>query len=173
MVRARWLVGIGLLSVFLIAAVMYLSQAQDSKPVKRISLQPSSAEVVSAPRQKNTLKIAVGAIISPTKSLVFYEDIFDYIGEKLTREVEMVQRKTYAEVNFLMEEGRIDAAFVCSRPYVEGHQDFGMELLCVPMCFGKTEYCSYFIVHKDSPIQNLEELRGKVFAFSDPLSNTG
>lgn len=173
MVRARWLVGIGLLSVFLIAAVMYLSQAQDSKPVKRISLQPSSAEVVSVPRQKNTLKIAVGAIISPTKSLVFYEDIFDYIGEKLGREVEMVQRKTYAEVNFLLEEERIDAAFVCSRPYVEGHRDFGMELLCVPMCFGKTEYCSYFIVHKDSLIQNLEDLRGKVFAFSDPLSNTG
>lgn len=165
--------GIGLLSVFLIAAVMYLSQAQDSKPVKRISLQPSSAEVVSAPRQKNTLKIAVGAIISPTKSLVFYEDIFDYIGEKLGREVEMVQRKTYAEVNILMEEGRIDAAFVCSRPYVEGHRDFGMELLCVPVCFGKTEYCSYFIVHKDSSIQNLEDLRGKVFAFSDPLSNSG
>jgi phosphonate transport system substrate-binding protein len=152
---------------------MYLSQAQDSKPVKRISLQPSSAEVVSVPRQKNTLKIAVGAIISPTKSLVFYEDIFDYIGEKLGREVEMVQRKTYAEVNFLLEEERIDAAFVCSRPYVEGHRDFGMELLCVPMCFGKTEYCSYFIVHKDSLIQNLEDLRGKVFAFSDPLSNTG
>ncbi len=173
MVRARWLVGIGLLSVFLIAAVMYLSQAQDSKPVKRISLQPSSAEVISLPRQKDTLKIAVGAIISPTKSLVFYEDIFDYIGEKLTREVEMVQRKTYAEVNFLLEEERIDAAFVCSRPYVEGHRDFGMELLCVPMCFGKTEYCSYFIVHKDSLIQNLEDLRGKVFAFSDPLSNTG
>ncbi len=167
--------GIGLLSVFLIAAVMYLSQAQDSKPVKRISLQPSSVRLgrISTPRQKNTLKIAVGAIISPTKSLVFYEDIFDYIGEKLGREVEMVQRKTYAEVNFLLEEEQIDAAFVCSRPYVEGHRDFGMELLCVPMCFGKTEYCSYFIVHKDSLIQNLEDLRGKVFAFSDPLSNTG
>ncbi len=173
MVRTRWLVGIGLLSGFLIAAVIYLSQAQESKPVKRISLQPSSAEVASPPRQKDTLKIAIGAIISPAKSLVFYEDIFDYIGEKLSREVEMVQRKTYAEVNFLMEEERIDAAFVCSRPYVEGHQDFGMELLCVPVCFGKTEYCSYFIVHKDSSIRNLEDLRGKVFAFSDPLSNSG
>ncbi len=72
-----------------------------------------------------------------------------------------------------MKEGRIDAAFVCSRPYVEGHRDFGMEVLCVPVCFGKTEYSSYFIVHKDSAIQNLEDLRGKVFAFSDPLSNTG
>jgi phosphonate transport system substrate-binding protein len=48
-----------------------------------------------------------------------------------------------------------------------------MELLCVPVCFGKTEYHSYFIVHKDSQIQSLEDLRGKSFAFTDPLSNSG
>jgi phosphonate transport system substrate-binding protein len=164
---------IGLLSMFLIAAIIYLSQVEHTKNKKRISLQPSLTESVSPPQQTDRLRIAVGAIISPAKSLTFYEDIFDYIGEKLGRGVEMVQRKTYAEVNFLLKEKRIDAAFVCSRPYVEGHRDFGMELLCVPMCFGKTEYCSYFIVHKDSTIQNLEDLRGKLFAFSDPLSNTG
>jgi phosphonate transport system substrate-binding protein len=150
-----------------------LSQVEHTKSEKLISLQPSLTEPISLPQHADKLRIAVGAIISPTKSLTFYEDILDYIGEKVGREVEMVQRKTYAEVNFLIKEGRIDAAFVCSRPYVEGHRNFGMELLCVPMCFGKTEYCSYFIVHKDSSIQNLEELRGKLFAFSDPLSNSG
>ena len=173
MVKVRWLVGIGLLSTLLIAAVIYLSQGEQVRAGKRISLQPSPIGSVSLPQDTDKLKIAVGAIISPAKSLIFYNDIFDYIGEKLGRRVGMVQRKTYAEVNFLMKEGRIDAAFVCSRPYVEGHRNFGMELLCVPVCFGKTEYCSYFIVHKDSSIQNLEDLRGKLFAFSDPLSNTG
>jgi phosphonate transport system substrate-binding protein len=173
MAGRRWLVGISLLSVLLIAAVTYLNQSKHVKPGKRISLQPSPADAAPLPQQMDKLRIAVGAIISPAKSLTFYEDIFDYIGEKLGCGVEMVQRKTYAEVNFLMKERRIDAAFVCSRPYVEGHRDFGMELLCVPVCFGKTEYYSYFIVHKDSPIQKLVDLRGKVFAFSDPLSNTG
>lgn len=124
MKRAAWSVGIGLFGVLLIATAVYLSQARNGKPVKRISLQPSSAEVVSLLRQTDKLKMAVGAIISPAQSLVFYEDIFDYIGEKLGREVEMVQRKTYAEVNFLLEEGQIDAAFVCSRPYVVGTQRF-------------------------------------------------
>ena len=173
MVKVRWLVGTGLLSALLIAAVIYLSQGEQAKAGKRISLQPSPLGSVSLPQDTDKLKIAVGAIISPAKSLVFYDDIFDYVGEKLGRGVGMVQRKTYAEVNFLLKERRIDAAFVCSRPYVEGHRNFGMELLCVPVCFGKTEYCSYFIVHKDSPIQSLEDLRGKLFAFSDPLSNTG
>ena len=173
MARVRWLFGVGVAVLFLACVGIYFTQSKPAKPVKRISLQPSQDKAVSPVQNTDKLRIAVGAIISPAVSLTFYEDIFDYIGENLGREVEMVQRKTYTEVNFLMKESRIDAAFVCSRPYVEGHRNFGLEILCVPVCFGKTEYCSYFIVHKDSPIQNLEELRGKVFAFSDPLSNTG
>lgn len=174
MVRARLAIGVCFLLSVLVVLVIYMAQAEHLEPAKRVSLQPSAGDPVALPSQSiDKLRIAVGAMITPAKSLIFYEDIFDYIGRKLGRSVEMVQRKTYAETNFLIKEGRIDAAFVCSRPYVEGHRDFGMELLCVPVCSGKTEYCSYFIVHKDSPIQSLEELRGKVFAFSDPLSNTG
>lgn len=173
MTRVRLLIVTGALSVLVAVTLIYLSETKYTKSEKRISLKPSMASSVSLPRQTDKLRIAVGAIISPAKSLIFYEDIVDYIGEKLGQEVEMVQRKTYNEVNFLIQEGQIDAAFVCSRPYVEGRRDFGMELLCVPVCFGETVYHSYFIVHRDSQIQNLEDLRGKVFAFSDPLSNTG
>ncbi len=164
----------GLLGVLILAGVcVWLGWERSPKPTKRISLQASGNDPVPPPPQADKLRIAVGAIVSPAKSLIFYEDIFDYIGERLGQEVEMVQRKTYSDVNIHMEEGRIDAAFVCSRPYVRGHRDFGMELLCVPVCLGKTVYHSYFIVHKDSPIQKLEGLRDKVFAFSDPLSNSG
>ncbi len=173
MTKNRWAAIIGFFGVLLVAIVIHLSRPEDIRTIKRISLEPSATSPISAPVQTDKLTIAVGAIISPGESLTFYEDIFDYIGEELGQTVEMVQRKTYAEVNFLIKEGRIDAAFVCSRPYIEGHRDFGMELLCVPVCFGKTEYHSYFIVHKDSPIQEFKDLRDKFFAFSDPLSNTG
>lgn len=174
MMSRRWQLGVGLVGLAILAGVcLLLSQGNHPEPTRRVNLRSSGGGPTPFPKQAKKLKIAVGAIISPAKSLIFYEDIIDYVGEKLGQEVEMVQRKTYAEVNFLMREGRIDAAFVCSRPYVEGHRDFGMELLCVPVCFGKTEYYSYFIVHKDSDIQELEDLRDKFFAFSDPLSNSG
>jgi phosphonate transport system substrate-binding protein len=173
MARALLTVGVVLLFVSLVAAVVYMACGAHITPARRVSLAPSPADPLPLPLQRDKLRIAVGAIISPAESLTFYEDMFDYIGEKLGRSVEMVLRKTYTEVNFLLKEGRIDAAFVCSRPYVEGRRDFGMELLCAPVCFGKTEYHSYLIVHEDSSIQSLEDLRDKVFAFSDPLSNTG
>ena len=109
MLKVRWPIWMGLLIVGLIAGVViYLSRPDNTKRLKRISLQPSSVDFISLPQHADKLKIAVGAIISPVKSLAFYEDIFDYIGEKLGRGVEMVQRKTYAEVNFLIREGRID-----------------------------------------------------------------
>ncbi len=176
MTHRRWVVGASLLCVLLMAGICLLfSQEPWEQPEKSISLRPPprNPSPPATTRRTDALRIAVGAIISPAKSLIFYEDIFDYIGETLGREVEMVQRKTYAEVNFLLKEGRIDAAFVCSRPYVDGHSDFGMELLCVPVCSGETRYYSYFIVHKDSSISKMADLRGKVFAFSDPMSNSG
>ncbi len=174
MVKSHWLAAAAVFCALLLAGVLLLvSQADDLEPARRISLAPSKSSPPLISHGENKLRIAVAAIISPGKSLVLYEEMFDYLGEKLHREVEMIQRKTYAEVNFLIKEGRIDAAFVCSRAYVEGHRDFGMEILCVPVCFGKTEYNSFFIVHEDSGIQTFGDLRSKVFAFTDPQSNSG
>jgi phosphonate transport system substrate-binding protein len=89
------------------------------------------------------------------------------------REVQFFQRKTYAEVNELLERREIDLAFVCSGPYVDGHDRFGMELLAVPVVHGGMVYHSYFIVRRDGPIKDFEGLRDRRFAFVDPDSNTG
>jgi phosphonate transport system substrate-binding protein len=67
----------------------------------------------------------------------------------------------------------VDAAFVCAGPYVEGKLKFGMELLAMPLVNEKPVYYSYIIVPVDSPARRLEDLRGKVFAFTDPKSNSG
>jgi phosphonate transport system substrate-binding protein len=56
---------------------------------------------------------------------------------------------------------------------VLGNEEFGMELLVVPEVNGETVYYSYIIVPAESSIGSLEDLKGKTFAFSDPLSNSG
>ncbi len=56
---------------------------------------------------------------------------------------------------------------------MDGHDQFGLELLVAPQVNGKTEYYSYIIVHIDSPVTTFEGLRDKTFAFTDPQSNTG
>lgn len=120
-----------------------------------------------------SLRIAVSAIISPEETLVYYQDMFDYLSLKLDIPVKLVQRKTYQETNDLVRRNSVDAAFVCSLAYVEGNEQFGMEILAVPLVKGEPYYYSYIIVPSDSDITSLKELKGKTFAFSDLLSNSG
>ena len=124
-------------------------------------------------RAEEVLKIGVAAMISPKETVKYYKELIDWIGKKVGRPVEMVQRKSYDEMDKLLKEGRVKVAFICSGPYVRDHDEFGVQLLVAPQSYGKPFYHAYIIVHKDSPITSLEQLRGKSFAFTDPKSNTG
>ncbi len=124
--------------------------------------------------QKNpTLNVAVAAMISPKETFVYYRQLLDYIGEKLGREVQFIQRKTYGEINELLGIGQIDLAFICSGPYVTGKRKYSFELLATPEVQNSHFYQSYLIVNQASQFHSLEDLKGRVFAFTDPDSNTG
>ena len=56
---------------------------------------------------------------------------------------------------------------------LSGKDRFGLELLVAPLTKEGAVYYSYIIVRSDSGIGKFEELRGKSFAFMDPLSNSG
>ncbi|MFO3796113.1 MAG: phosphate/phosphite/phosphonate ABC transporter substrate-binding protein, partial [Anaerolineales bacterium] len=119
------------------------------------------------------LRVAIASVISPQGTVESYSTLLDYIGQKLNRPVELVQRRTYLEVNDLIKSGEVDLAFVCTSAYIVGHDDFGMELLVAPQVRGETVYHAYLIVPASSPAHDMADLKGKVFAFTDPISLTG
>jgi phosphonate transport system substrate-binding protein len=119
------------------------------------------------------LRVAVAAMVSPKQTLVYYEDLLAFIGEKTGHAIDLVQRKTYAEVNELFSRNLIDLAFVCSGPYANARPDNGFEALATPVVRGKPYYQSYLIVQKNAPYQSLDDLKDKIFAFTDPDSNSG
>lgn len=167
--------GIAAVALALACQVMALSSGCDRgekytevKLEKREPLQP-----VKKVSREEPLRIAVGAMITPRAGFAYYRRLLDYIGGKLGRPVQFVSKEKYEEVNELLKKGELDIAFVCSGPYVTGHDGFGLELLVAPQAYGKTVYYSYIIVPSDSRLKNLHDLRGKTFAFSDPDSNSG
>ncbi len=119
------------------------------------------------------LTVAIAGVLSPSKTLEDYRELFTYIGQKLDVQATIILKPTYAEINALIGGQFVDLGFVCSLAYVEGNQDFGMELLVVPQMHGETVYYSYLIVPVESSAQSLKDLRGTSFAFTDPLSNSG
>lgn len=135
-------------------------------------VDPESAAAFS-PNDTKPLRVAIAAVISPKGNVESYGDLLNYLGRKLNRPIELVQRQTYAEINDLVKNGYVDLAFVCTSAYVIGQRDFGMELLTAPRVNGETVYYSLTIVPADSPARALADLRGKVFAFTDPISLSG
>ncbi|MDP2158600.1 MAG: phosphate/phosphite/phosphonate ABC transporter substrate-binding protein [Nitrospirota bacterium] len=142
-------------------------------PQQKISLEKREAVVASEKNNGKAIRIAVGGMITPREGFAYYRQFLDYIGEKMGQPVEFVDREDYAEINKLVATGQVDVAFVCGGPYIDGKKEFGMELLVAPVAYGETVYYSYIIVNKKSSFQQLSHLRGKRFAFTDPLSNTG
>jgi phosphonate transport system substrate-binding protein len=140
--------------------------------VRFSDVEPASA-VEYSPNDTRPLRVAVAAVISPKGNVESYGELLNYLGRKLNRPVELVQRQTYAEVNDLIKSGYVDVGFVCTSAYVVGQRDFGMELLVAPQVNGETVYYSLTIVPADSPALSMVDLRGKVFAFTDPMSLSG
>lgn len=130
---------------------------------------PVSAEIRAEP----PIKIGVASMITPVDAVKYYQEIIDYLGEQLGRPVRMVHRRTYDEMDTLLEKGEVNIAFICSAPYVKNREQFGVELLVAPSVDGKPLYHSYIIVHRDSQAKAFPELKGTSFAFTDPKSNTG
>jgi len=122
---------------------------------------------------KPPLRIAVAAMFSPEETLGVYQELMDYIAAMLGRSVELKQRRTYQEVNDMLGAGKLDAAILCSGPYVHAQRQYGVQLLAVPVIRGSPTYHSYIIVPPGSQARTLDDLRGKRFAFTDPLSTSG
>lgn len=95
-----------------------------------------------------------------------------YLEQRLQQPVVFVQRGSYREIVVLLKQGKLDFAWLCGYPYVR-HRE-AMKLLVVPVYQGKPLYRSYLIVPAtDSSTRSILDLRGKVFAYSDPNSNSG
>ncbi len=159
---------------FLFLSVALVACSGGDEPFVDLSVQPAVRPGPSPPPTPGSaVRIALGSVITPREGYAYYRRLADYLADRVGRHVELVDRGTYAETNELLRTGQVDIAFVCGRPYVEAHDEFGVEILVVPMVDGKTVYHSYVVVPKDSAAKTLEDLRGKRFAFTDPLSNTG
>lgn len=110
---------------------------------------------------------------------VFLDDQLDflkkwrgYMTDRLGKTVQFVQRGSYREIVELVRTGKIDFAWLCGYPYVRFKRD--MKLLAVPLYHGNPLYQSYLIVPAgDTWTTSLQDLGGKMFAYSDPDSNSG
>jgi phosphonate transport system substrate-binding protein len=96
----------------------------------------------------------------------------DYLEARLNRPVEFVQRDRYRDTMDLLQQQKVDFAWICDYPYVMLKKE--LRLVAVALNEGKPTYRSYLIVPAhDVKTQNVNDLKGSVFVYADPHSNTG
>jgi len=125
--------------------------------------------VAAAP--EHPLSIGTTAVFLDDQ-LAFLDAWKAYIEQRLRRPVAFVQRSSYREITELILAQRIDFAWVCSPPYVSNRGR--VRLAAIPLWRGKPLYQSYVIVPSDDQrTTSILDLGGKIYAFSDPDSNSG
>ena len=94
------------------------------------------------------------------------------LSEALQAKVSFVQRRSYQAIVTLLKSKEADAAWLCGYPYVL-NRDF-LDLIAVPVYNGASLYQSYLVVNSsDKSTKTIKDLGQTVFAYSDPLSNSG
>ncbi len=134
---------------------------------------PTIEESEEPPSGEQVIRFALASVVSPELSTLTYARFASYLTSHLGQKVEIVRRKTYSEVNELLKNGSVQAGIVCTGAYAKAREDFGLRMLMVPIVYGATSYRAYIITRTGMRFESIEDLRDSIFAFSDPLSNSG
>lgn len=96
----------------------------------------------------------------------------DYLERHLGQAVHFEQSNTYRDILNNLLAQRLEFAWICGLPYVANRAR--LELTAAPLYQGKPLYRAYLIVPaRDTETNTLTDLRGRVFAYADPDSNSG
>lgn len=109
-----------------------------------------------------------------------YERLLAYLAERTGLELSLLSGVEWLEQHAMLEDGRIQMAFICGLPYTQKHDMPGqpVALLAAPVMAGpryggKPVYFTDVIVHSDSPFRTFADLRGASWAYNGADSNSG
>lgn len=162
------------LTIALLFIVLVLAGCNGSEGLPTVSVKPTDYSLTNPQpmENQNVLRVGISSVLSPRETLANYQSLAEYLQKKIGRPVQLVQRRSYQEINDLVRDQGVDVAFICSGAYVTGKQE-DLELLAVPEVNGKSTYQSYIIVNSSSQFQSFSDLKGQVFGFTDPISFSG
>ncbi|ACL19289.1 phosphonate ABC transporter, periplasmic phosphonate-binding protein [Desulfitobacterium hafniense DCB-2] len=174
--EAIWIGTLGLLQLGILTSASV--GWWDFKPIRNQS--EINLSILNAPPQKQEhdsnelLRIAVASVITPMENVDLYGDLLNLLGERVDMQAQMVQRENYSDTNHLIENGDVQVAFICSGALLgRDKAEQAERILVAPEIAGSSKYRSYIIVPAHSPAHFFRDLKGKTFAYTDPLSFSG
>jgi phosphonate transport system substrate-binding protein len=120
-------------------------------------------------------RLRFGSFLAPN-ILPVYEAVTEEVGRRLGVETELFVETDYEACA----KDENEVCFVCSLPYVELERQgispavpIAAPVLIGDRYGGRPIYFSDVVVHRDSPFQSFLDLRGRSWAYNEPLSHSG
>lgn len=158
----------------LIFTILFTSACSNQDMNSAISLKVAAESETEVDLvEDDTFKFAIVSIHSIRKTHWMYNKFINYLETELGRPIEIIQKQTYSEVKEMFKNGELDAGIVCAYLAVIGTEEGITENISMPIVDEKETFTSYIITQKDSDIAEFDDLQGRSFAFSDPLSYSG
>ena len=154
---------IGVISVLLIASLL-------------VGCNKANETAQESDENKEKTKIIIGATPGEdvTKKKEQFKPFIEYFESKTGYETELFTATDYASVVEAMRAGKVDIANFGPLSYVLAADVADAEAFAADYREGLGQfYEAYIIVHPDSGIEDIEDLKGKSFAFVDPVSTGG
>ena len=135
-------------------------------------LEPA-APVSSTTAGPTSLRIAVSPSLSSRDTVGSYRLIAEHIAIQTGQPTELIYRRNNAEIQALLSSQGADLAFFSTGAFLTYSGTEPIEPLVIPELENGPFYQALIIVPQDSRSENLADLAGKRFAFSDAASFSG
>ena len=111
--------------------------------------------------------------VTPTEIVEAVKPFQSYISEHLNCETKVVIIHTVPDMIEALKQGKIDFAYVSNLDYIRIKQALDITPLVMVVKAGSKTYKSLFIVRGDSNFNNISQLQGKKFIYTDRNSAHG
>jgi methyl-accepting chemotaxis protein len=136
--------------------------------LERITL---SAEGAAADADIGIMRFGIEPVgASPVEISKKFSPLAEYLSMKIGKKIELRVVSDYEGALRDIGQGTIQFCFMTSVTYILANRKYGAEVLVKALPEGKSTYRSVIIAKSSSKINNVEDIKGRRFAFGDPHS---
>ena len=172
-------VGIALLSALVTLTVACGSgdsktETKATSAPQSTSAAPAAAATQAAPKGDDPNELVMAFV--PSRDVATIQTNADkiaaYMAKDLGKSVKSVTLTSYAAVAVALGNKRADIAWMGPLDYLITREQTGASPITCSVRNGLRGYKSFIVVRNDSGINTLADLKGKTFAFGDPVSTS-
>ena len=121
----------------------------------------------------NPIKMAMVPSLDTQKLVVSGEKLAQLMEKETGLKYEVSVPTSYTAVITAMGAETVDIGWLSPIPYIIAHDKYGVKVALKTVRKGSTDYYSFIIARNDSGLKKLADLKGKTFAYGDPVSTSG